>query len=242
MRIVRIFQPIDLCTNLIFDLTPIAANHLVRVLRFMQDDEFVVFNGKGGQYLAKIISIRKQQVSVQLLQYEGHTSESSLEINLGQAVSRGEKMDFTIQKAVELGVNTITPLLTERCGVRLNSERWDKKIQHWNGIIVSACEQSGRNYIPTIMPPKSLVDWTSQSNAELKLMLHPEGNMKLSALISKPAAVDLLVGPEGGFAEDEVNLAKTYNFISLQLGARVLRTETAALAAIAALQTRFGDF
>lgn len=242
MRTVRIFQPIKLSVNLVFELTAAAANHLVRVLRFALDDEFIVFNGEGGEYCAKIILIKKQQVIVQVLRYQDFLVESPLEIHLGQAVSRGEKMDFTIQKAVELGVKTITPLMTERCGVKLTSERWDKKIQHWNGIIIAACEQSGRDKIPNITPPMQLAKWLSEFTADLNLILHPFATQKLSALTIKSKSINLLIGPEGGFEEYEVNLAQSHKFMPLRLGPRILRTETAALTAIAALQTQFGDF
>lgn len=242
MRTVRIYQPTKLFADLTVVLTPEAANHLVRVLRFSVNDRFTIFNGDGGEYIAKITEIKKQQVVVQVEGYKNHSVESPLKIHLGQAISRNEKMDFTIQKAVELGVTAITPLITERCGVKLSADRWEKKLQHWQGVITSACEQSGRNFIPKIYQPMVLSQWLAQSQAGLKLILHPVAAKKMHDLKSHPQSIDLLVGPEGGFDELEVNMAQQYEFISLQLGPRILRTETAALVAITTMQCLWGDF
>lgn len=241
MRTVRIYQPTKLFADLTVILTPEAANHLVRVLRFEVNDQFTVFNGDGGEYLAKIIEIKKQQVVIHIESYKNHSVESPLKIHLGQAISRNEKMDFTIQKAVELGVTAITPLTTERCGVKLSADRWEKKLQHWQGVITSACEQSGRNFIPTIYPPMVLSQWLARSQADLKMILHPVGTKKIHDLKNHPQSIDLLVGPEGGFDELEINMAQQHQFISLQLGPRILRTETAALVAITTMQCLWGD-
>lgn len=241
MRISRIYQPIKLFDGLVFELSPLAASHLVRVLRYAVGDEFVVFNGEGGEYKAKIVAIKKQQAMAQVGEYKNLSVESALRIHLGQAVSRGEKMDYTIQKAVELGIAEITPLLTERCGVKLSGERWDKKLAHWRGVVIAACEQSGRDRIPVINHPVQLTEWLTQTQADLKLILHPQAAQKLTDITQQPHSVELLIGPEGGFDDLELQLALQHGFIALQLGPRILRTETAALVGIAALQTKFGD-
>ena len=168
--------------------------------------------------------------------------ESCLNIHLGQAVSRGEKMDFTIQKAVELGVNEITPIITERCGIKLSAERWDKKWEHWQGVIIAACEQSGRNKIPVIHKLCSLNQWLCEIQAELKLIMHPHVATRYRNSMMGLKNIALLVGSEGGFTEQEVELSKDYQFLGMKLGPRILRTETAALATIAMLQTLYGDF
>lgn len=241
MRISRIYQPVVLTTGLMFELSTEAANHLVRVLRHTINDSFVVFNGEGGEYDAKIIAIKKHQVMVEVGEYRKQSTESNLQIHLGQAISRGDKMDYTIQKAVELGVTAITPLLTERCGVKLSHERWDKKLQHWRGVVIAACEQSGRERIPELHEPLSLQNWLGQIQADLKLVLHPQADQTINAIQHTPQSISLLIGPEGGFDVLEIQLAQQAGFHALQLGPRILRTETAALVAITAMQCRWGD-
>jgi 16S rRNA (uracil1498-N3)-methyltransferase len=241
MHIPRIYQPIKLVSDQTIELTKEAANHLVRVLRLPVGAEFRVFNGEGGEYVAKLISISKQQVMAKIAKHFVFQVESPLAIHLGQAIARGEKMDYTIQKAVELGVTQITPLLTERCGVKLSQERWEKRLQHWRAIVIAACEQSGRDQIPLVAEPQLLTQWIAQAHADLKLILDPEAQQKLANFSQKPKSVNLLIGPEGGFAPAEINLATQNHFLALNLGPRILRTETAALVAITALQCRFGD-
>lgn len=241
MRIPRVYQAAKLSSGLELMLSPDAAIHLVRVLRLVVGSILCIFNGESGEYAATIVSIKKNQVVVRIGEYTFIGVESPLRVYLGQGISRGEKMDYTIQKAVELGVSRITPLLTERCGVKLSTERWEKRLQHWRAIIIAACEQSGRNAIPAIDEPKSLFDWVVELQADLKLVLDPKGEKKLSEISSKPVTVSLLIGPEGGLTELEINLALQHGFANLCLGPRILRTETAAVAAIAILQSYFGD-
>jgi 16S rRNA (uracil1498-N3)-methyltransferase len=168
-------------------------------------------------------------------------NESPLNIHLAQGISRGDRMDFTLQKSVELGVNTITPIFTERCGVKLSGERLEKKHQQWQKIVISACEQSGRCAVPIVATPIYLADWLAQETAALKLNLHPKAEHSIMNLPIENQRVRLLIGPEGGLSDDEIANANKAGFHDVLLGPRVLRTETAALTAITALQCRYGD-
>lgn len=249
MRIPRIYQATKFSAGITVSLTADAANHVARVLRLTVGSELRLFNGEGGEYAAKIVEINKKQVLVQIGEYFAVNTESPLKIHLGQAISRGEKMDFVMQKAVELGVTSITPIITERCGVKLSEERWNKRVQHWRAVAVSACEQCGRDKLPIIAEPILLADWLKQANTGVQLVLDPDAGQTLRTIFPIGAGnntlikdVTLLIGPEGGLSEMEIELAKQNNFTSLNLGPRILRTETAGIAAIAALQSWLGDF
>lgn len=225
------------------DLPPEAAHHAARVLRLAVGDEVVLFNGEGGEYPAVLTHIGKHNVTVKTGPWSERECESPLDVHLAQAVSAGDKMDFTLQKAVELGIRSIQPLLAERCVVKLTGERAEKRVQHWQGVVVSACEQSGRNRVPAVAPLKALPNWLGEPNeAGLRLLLSPFAERSLSELERPAGPVTLLIGPEGGFSENEVKMAASRGFTPVRLGARVLRTETAALAALAAMQARWGDF
>lgn len=241
MRHPRIFESGELIVGSSFELSPDGAGHVGRVLRMTTGDTLTLFNGKGGQYQATIEQTTKKSVTVHIDEFQDINSESPLKIHLGQAISRGDKMDFTIQKSVELGVTTITPLFSERCGVKLSGERLEKKIQQWQKIVISACEQSGRNYVPQVLAPKQLKDWVAEETTELKLNLHPRAKYSINTLPEPKHGVRLLIGPEGGLSADEISMTEQFNFEETLLGPRVLRTETAALTAITALQCRFGD-
>ena len=242
MPISRIFQPIDLTCGAMVQLDSQASHHLITVLRAKARDDLVLFNGKGGEYLSTITQINKKQVGVQINKFIERKAESSLELYLAQGISRGEKMDYTIQKAVELGVKKIVPLLTERCAVKLDGERRAKKLQHWQSIIISACEQSGRNQIPELLCPMTLENGLCSAQADWRFVLSPTAVSQLKDMpIQKTQRVMLLIGPEGGLSEAEIGLACQYGFLPLNLGPRILRTETAAVAAMAVLQYRFGD-
>ncbi len=183
----------------------------------------------------------KKSAQAAINQVEEKRAESPLNIHLGQGISRGDRMDFTLQKSVELGVNTITPLFTERCGVKLNKERLAKKVEQWQKIVISACEQCGRSAIPEVKEPITLTEWLAQQTDALKLNLHPKAEHSIMSLPIENQRVRLLIGPEGGLSDDEINQASQANFIDVLLGPRILRTETAALTAITALQCRYGD-
>lgn len=242
MTISRIYQPIPLAENKIIQLNDQAMHHVARVLRASVGDELIIFNGEGGEYLAVITEITKKNVTVTLKHWIDSEVESPLELCLAQGISRGEKMDFTIQKAVELGVKKIIPLFTERCNVKLDDERKEKRKQHWHSIIIGACEQSGRNQIPEIVMPDHLTAFLQNHSAEIKFVLSPQATHTLSKTSLPPSArVTLLIGPEGGLSENEIQLANQHGFLSLNLGPRILRTETAAIAALTALQCYAGD-
>ena len=241
MRNIRIYQNTVIESLTHIQLDDNAFGHLIRVLRLTEGDEFTLFNGDGYDYLAKLNKVSKKAADAEILAKTQVTCESPLNIHLGQGISRGDRMDFTLQKSVELGVNTITPLLTERCTVKLNKERMQKKVEQWQKIVISACEQSGRANVPEVKFPMTLEEWLAQETSALKLNLHPRAQHSIMSLPLENKRVRLLIGPEGGLSEQEINNATDANFIDVLLGPRVLRTETAALTAITALQCRFGD-
>lgn len=239
MRIPRIFVDLPLNTSSI-TLPEEAAAHVGRVLRMQPGDALQLFNGDGNNYAACIEQVSKKQVLVSVTSSAPNPTESNLHLHLGQVISRGDRMDFAIQKAVELGVNTITPLFSERCGVKLDGERLEKKQQQWQKIVYSACEQSGRSRIPKILPALQLANWLAEPTKDLKLTLHPWATDTIKTL--KPAhSIRLMIGPEGGFSEQEMTAALAAGYLGIRLGPRVLRTETAALTAISALQLQCGD-
>ena len=241
MRIPRVYHPESLKEQSTCQLSEDATNHVGRVLRMTEGEQIELFDGSNHIYPSKIIEASKKAVKVEILGCEWSDKESNLSIHLGQVISRGDRMEFTIQKSVELGVNVITPLWSERCGVKLDGERMDKKIQQWQKIAIAACEQSGRNRIPEIRPAMDLEDWCAEEDSGLKLNLHPRASASINTLPLPVERVRLLIGPEGGLSADEIAMTARYQFTDILLGPRVLRTETTALTAITALQVRFGD-
>ncbi|TYB22773.1 16S rRNA (uracil(1498)-N(3))-methyltransferase [Aggregatibacter actinomycetemcomitans] len=242
MRVPRIYHPIPLNQHTTCALSEDGANHVGRVLRMRAGDQLELFDGSNHIYQAVITAVAKKSVKVDILSRQFDDRESPLAIHLGQVISRGERMEFTIQKSVELGVNVITPLWSERCGVKLDGERMDKKIQQWQKIAIAACEQCGRNKIPEIRPLMKLQQWCAEPNDALKLNLHPRARYSIRTLPEIPAAgVRLLIGSEGGLSPQEIAQTEQQGFVDVLLGKRVLRTETAAMAAITALQVCFGD-
>ncbi|OBT17369.1 16S rRNA (uracil(1498)-N(3))-methyltransferase [Vibrio sp. UCD-FRSSP16_10] len=241
MRIPRIYHPESLSSATQVQLCDDAAGHIGRVLRMQVGQAVSLFDGSNVEYSAVITEVSKKNVAVEIQDSTQHNVESPLDIHLGQVVSRGDKMEFTIQKSVELGVNTITPLISERCGVKLDPKRFEKKLQQWQKIAIAACEQSGRNRVPVIRPIMQLEQWCSEEYQGLKLNLHPRAPYSINTLPQPMTQVKLLIGPEGGLSDSEIAMTTEYNFEQTLLGPRVLRTETAALTAITALQVRFGD-
>ena len=242
MRIPRIFTPQTLIENTLIELDEHAANHVARVLRMTAGRELILFNGQRPSHFKAIIEeTSKKRVSVSITNEIQNQNESPINIHLGQALSKGDKMEFTIQKAVELGVTEITPLWTEHCDVKLNAERLEKKHKQWQGIIISACEQCGRDVLPKLNPATKIQSWLSEVNADEKWVLDPRGN-KQSKAKSEVADAVIAVGPEGGLSQIEIELACQNGFSSKLIGPRVLRTETAALTAISLLQYQYGDF
>ena len=241
MRNPRIYAPITLESYQPVDLPESAANHVGRVLRMKASDPLILFNGEGGCWQARVNEVTKKRVQVVPLEHMPVEKESNLKISLGQTLSRGERMDYAIQKAVECGVTDITPLFTERCEVKLNSERAEKRVRSWQQMIISACEQCGRNFVPTIHPPMALSDWLTSRETELNFVLHHRTEKALEGY-EQPQSVSLLIGPEGGLTADEIAQAEEKSFHPLALGPRVLRTETAPVAAISLMQYLWGDW
>ncbi|MGJ0624294.1 16S rRNA (uracil(1498)-N(3))-methyltransferase [Xenorhabdus bovienii] len=241
MRIPRIYHPEQLSVETEIYLSDEAANHVGRVLRMSNGQPLQLFDGSNQVFDAVLIETNKKTVKVSITDGKLSDHESPLNLHLGQVMSRGEKMEFTIQKSVELGVNTITPLLSERCGVKLDAERLEKKLQQWKKIVISACEQCGRNRIPEIRPVMSLEAWCAENDGSLKLNLHPRASQSINTLPLPVEKVRLLIGPEGGLSAEEIEMTANHQFTDILLGPRVLRTETTALTAITALQVRFGD-
>lgn len=239
----RFYCPGELGANQEVELPEQAAHHASRVLRLKAGEQVTLFNGAGGEYPASIVSIGKHGVAVHTGAWVNYECESPLDITLVQAISSGDKMDFTLQKAVELGVKFIQPVISSRSVVRLEGERAEKRVQHWQNVVNSACEQSGRNRVPEVGQILSLNQWFGQSHeAAVKLTLSPHAARRFRELPTPAGNVLFLVGPEGGLTDTEEGAAAVCGFTSVKLGERILRTETAALAAISAMQTLWGDF
>lgn len=241
MGLPRIYQPSSFILAGATLLEDKAAHHLINVLRLTAGDQFIVFNGEGGEYLVELISSHKKSARLKVIEYRETAAESPLKIHLAQGIARGEKMDFILQKAVELGISEFTPLFTERSNVKLPPDRAEKRLQHWQGVMIAACEQSGRTIIPRLNPPIAFSSWIKQTDAGLKLILHPHAQKRLSEVHLACSSINMVIGPEGGLSDGEITLAEQQGFLRLALGPRVLRTETAPLAAITLLQYLWGD-
>lgn len=241
MRQTRVYidQPIQ--TNLPLTLDKNAARHLTQVLRLKAGAQCQLFNGNGYDFAAEIISIKKNSCTVRVLSQSDKEALNVLETHLAIGISRGERMDYAIQKSVELGVNRITPLFTKRTQVSLAGDRLQKRLKHWKGVIISACEQSGRRYIPALNQAQAISDWLLEPHAN-GLILDHRSKQSLSDLTAPSSSITLLIGPEGGLTEQERELAMQSDFTGIRLGPRVMRTETAPIAALAGIQTLWGDF
>ena len=239
MRLSRFFidAPLSLGQH---ELPEAQAHYIGRVLRHAAGDAVQLFDGSGQEYLGALIEVGKKAVRVELREQLAGQAESPLRIHLGQGLSRGERMDWAIQKATELGVSEITPIVSERCEVRLKDERADKRLAHWRQVAISACEQCGRSVLPVIHASVTLAEWQAHVQAELKLVLHPVAAPLESH--ARPHSLAFLIGPEGGLSEAEVAQAKAAGFHAARLGPRVLRTETAPVVALAVAQQLWGDF
>ncbi len=238
----RFYVDFALSPDSVVELPDNVVRHL-NVLRVKNTEEIVLFNGNGKAYPALPEVLEKRRASVRILREEATDNESPLNITLVQAVSAAERMDFTLQKSVELGVAEIRPVISERCVVRLSGERAEKRVARWQEIVVSACEQSGRNIVPKVLPLTTYAQALQQLPQETaKLLMSLNRAQKLSDVQPQSGKVVFMVGPEGGWTEKEEQQAFDAGFQSVTLGKRVLRTETASLAAIAAMQTLWGDF
>lgn len=244
----RFHFPGKLAIGAIVNLPENTAHHAAKVLRMQVEDELILFNGDGADYRAQILRINKNEVAVKITDAQAVDCESPLHVTLAQAISSGERMEFTLQKAVELGVAHIQPIAAERSVVKLNGERAEKRREHWQNVVISACEQSGRAFVPTVSANLSLADWLSNINENgrdefsMKLLLSPGAALTLHQLPKPKGRICLLIGCEGGLSDQEQQNAELCGFQPVRLGHRVLRTETAAMAALAAMQTLWGDF
>lgn len=240
MRVPRIYTGSDLLSGHHVVLEEAPSHHLSKVLRMQPGRELSLFNGRGGEFRASIREINKRHVEVSVGDFCADDRQSPLSLELAIGLSRGERMDWVLQKATELGVTRITPLLTERTEVKLGGERLDKKLEHWQQVVISACEQCQRNILPKLHRPMPLNDWLAGVDAQQKFVLHHRDQRSLPA-DEKVASVALLIGPEGGLSDNEIALALQQEFAPLTLGPRVLRTETAPLVAISLVQYLWGD-
>ena len=241
MRVSRFYFPTPIGQLKELVMPDKLAHYMRTVLRLKANDEVILFDGSGHDFQGVITVCNKKTVEVTLHNQTAIHKESPISIHLGQGPCRGEKMDWVIQKSVELGVAAITPIQCEFGNVKLSGDRLTQKQQHWQQVAVSACEQSGRGIIPTVHPVMSFAQWTEQVDAELKLLLHPGEHNGLPAS-SLTKGIACAVGPEGGFSEDEVMQAQAQGFHAIALGPRILRTETAPIAMLSVLQAQFGDF
>ncbi|EMP56356.1 16S ribosomal RNA methyltransferase RsmE [Marinobacter santoriniensis NKSG1] len=241
MRIPRIYTDSDLAAGHTCQLDDNAAQHVGRVLRMQPGQELQLFNGDGHDYQATIVEAGKKQVTVEVTGDTPNATESPLQITLGQTLSKGDRMDYAVQKAVEMGVTRIVPLTTERCDVKLKGDREDKRLRHWQQVAISAAEQCGRARVPDILPVMTLEQWFAKAETcDLKLVLHHRTEKSLDSL-ARPASVALMIGPEGGLTAEEIETAEHAGFLPVALGPRVLRTETAPVAAMALCQWLWGD-
>ncbi|WP_086930412.1 16S rRNA (uracil(1498)-N(3))-methyltransferase [Agarilytica rhodophyticola] len=240
MRIPRIYTPQELHSNAEIALEAAASHHLIKVLRMAQGRPLVLFNGDGHQYDASIVRIEKKTAIIKTTSSLLQANDSPLTSELAIALSKGDRMDWVLQKATELGVSRIVPLFSERSEVKLSGERLQKKQTSWQQIIISACEQCQRNVLPQLASAQTLESYIEQCSSELKLVLHHRSDKTLSNYTSVKS-VSLLIGPEGGLSDTEIAMAQEHGFSPLTLGKRVLRTETAPLAALSIMQYLWGD-
>jgi 16S rRNA (uracil1498-N3)-methyltransferase len=254
MRLTRVYVDAPLESGARVTLVRSAASHVTRVLRLRCGNELMLFNGRGGEYTARIDTVKGGEVTVAVGEARPAERESPLRITLAQGISRGERMDFVVQKATELGLTRFAPLYTQRSIVRLDAHQADRKLLHWRAVATAACEQCGRNRLPEISPPAELTEFVraagvaassaagaSSGGGFLRLLLSPTAERRIGDLEGAVNEAIVLVGPEGGLADAERDSAAAAGFAAVQLGPRVLRTETAAIAALTLLQREFGD-
>jgi 16S rRNA (uracil1498-N3)-methyltransferase len=242
MRLNRIYTPGPLIFDSEMALPAAGAYHVTRVLRMRIGAPVAVFDGKGNEHRAEIVRVDGNQAVVRIGEQVVATAESPLTITLVQGISRSERMDWALQKATELGVNVIAPVITARSVVRLDDKQGAKKVEHWRNIVIGACEQCGRSHVPDVLAPISLRQYLQEHAKEgMRLVLSPTGPSALAGLSSMSKRVELLIGPEGGLDDDEIDRAQSAGFIPVRLGPRVLRTETAAVTALSVLQAMWGD-
>ena len=241
MRVSRIFVADALNCGQQLELDEDAAHYIRSVLRLQQGQRLIVFNGQGNEYAGELAEVSRKRVSLKITELIERDVESPLLVRLGMGISRGDRMDWAVQKAVELGVAQLTPLVTERCVIKFNDAKKQQRLQHWRHIVQHAAEQSGRTRLAELTEICELRDWAGQQTG-LRVFLDPFAEQRLADLGNDNQEITLLSGPEGGFSATERQLAVAAGFIPARMGARILRTETAVLAALAAVQTLWGDF
>src|SRR3984885_12228159 len=242
MRLTRVFIETELQSGQRLTVEGSAGNHIVRVLRLRVGDTLTLFNGHGGEYGGRIEEMPRHTLQVTVIEHRNDERESPFHLTLAQGISRGERMDWVVQKATELGVSRIAPLFTERSMIRLDEKQAARKVQHWRAIAIAACEQSGRNQLPEIATPTGLYDMLEQrTRSGTALLLSPGAALRIADVPAAEAGATVLIGPEGGLAEVEQETALRSGFTPVRLGPRVLRTETAAVCALTLLQQKFGD-
>ncbi|WP_420468564.1 16S rRNA (uracil(1498)-N(3))-methyltransferase [Panacagrimonas sp.] len=237
----RVFLDTPLSSGLQLELPEAAFRHLVLVLRMQAGEALIVFDGRGGEYDAKLDTVAKRSATLSIGDFHEVDRESPLQITLVQGISKGDRMDWTLQKAVEMGVAAIAPIITERCNVSLDREREAKKRDHWRGVLVSACEQSGRTRVPLLHPLQRYADWLASAPQGPRYLLDPIAAQALAQAPIPAAPISLVIGPEGGLSASEIAAGVQAGGVAVSLGPRVLRTETAGVVALAVLQARAGD-
>ncbi len=241
MRVSRLWVDSPLQVGGHIELEDAAAHYVRSVLRLKQDQAIVLFNGTGGEYFSRFSEVSRKSVRAHIEQFIERDVESPLIVKLGIGISRGDRMDWAVQKAVELGVSELTPLITERCVIKFNDEKKQQRWQHWQGIVQHAAEQSGRTRLPVLTQIDEFSLWLQQQHG-LCVFLDPFAEQTPAELQPLDHKVTLLSGPEGGFSDKERQAAKALGFVPVRLGARILRTETAVLSALTSVQTLWGDF
>jgi 16S rRNA (uracil1498-N3)-methyltransferase len=243
MRTLRSFVDQPLAIGARFALSEAATAHLVRVLRLDVGSPCVLFNGDGFDYGARLVSVEKRGAQVEVLSKTVVGNESPLRITLAQGIARGDKMDWILQKATELGVARIAPVVTDRTEVKLDAERSEKKSAHWRGVLAAACEQSGRAVLPELPAPQPLVKFAAGDTNTHRLVLDPEAGQSLASLQIQPGdTITLVIGPEGGLSDRDLAALRAGGYAGIKLGPRILRTETAGIATLAALNALYGDW
>jgi 16S rRNA (uracil1498-N3)-methyltransferase len=239
----RIFCPPPLAAGTKIDLPHGAAHHVLRVLRLHVGSALTLFDGEGGEYRAELAQASARAVAVHVIEHDEIERESPLTVTLVQGLAAADRMDYAVQKAVELGVAAIVPVIATRSVARIEGARAERRVEHWRQIVIAACEQSGRNRLPRVHAPCALAAWLrAPSPAELRVLLLPDADDSLADLAQPTGTTELLVGPEGGFTAEESAAARAVRFRPVRLGRRVLRTETAGAAALAAMQALWGDW
>jgi 16S rRNA (uracil1498-N3)-methyltransferase len=243
MRTPRLYVPVVAASGEIITVTGQAAHHVIQVLRLRPGAVIRLFNGHGPEWNAVLLESKRSGIRLEVGATIETIAEPSLNITLAQGIARNDRMDFILQKSVELGVSRIQPLWMQRCQYRVNDERLEKRMRHWQGIIISASEQCGRSTLPELHKPEDYTVWISRRSASsLGLMLQPDSTQGLHDLPPPQGDIVVLVGPEGGLNQDEQRLATVSDFRGIRLGQRILRTETAALSALAGMHALWGDF